>query len=117
MSQVVKKEIITLQISDFCVLMRDKMMNKKKLSKKTNNVWDILTKGVYYAHQSYLFGFDIKKKYNLSFLQLSEISFVFSLNQISIEQVRSAAQELEEKGYLFRDTDGCLAFTPTGSVQ
>lgn len=53
-------------------------------------------------------GFSTKKKIRLSFKQFIKSGRFIKYN--NIDTVRKALQELLDKGYLYRDTDGSLTF-------
>lgn len=120
MTKVVKNDVIKLNVNNIDNLTRDKSLSEPAL--KTLWQLDIIVglKNMphYMPVHTLMSCLGIKNINQISLYDLSEISSkADNVDKLDINVVISGIKELVEKGYLCRDTDGTLSFTPTGSMQ
>ncbi|MDI2113051.1 hypothetical protein [Commensalibacter nepenthis] len=117
--QVVKKEVFKLNIIDIFYLSHINW----EVSRKTQKVIDKLDFLIGLKEVQSKFAFALPITNGLS--RLDQINFQElsdyecdpdEIKKIDIKIIRQAAQELEEKGYLIRDTDGNLEFHQSEAV-
>lgn len=110
-TKIVKKEIIKLSLVE-----PERITVLIKLTDLTYKVLLKLALIIDFGRMKKAVGFSDKDTFQYSFQELADLS-VAGLQKFDVDMVRNALSELLSKGFLFRDTDGCLAFTPTGSMQ
>lgn len=110
-SQVVKKEIIKISLADPGVF-----TGLENLTDPTYKVLLKLSFLIGTGRMGLEYGFNVKDTVQYSFQEIADLSCNI-MQTFDVDMVRNAMSELISKGYLIRDTDGCLAFAPTGSMQ
>lgn len=110
-NQVVKKEIIKLSLVE-----TERVTVLNNLTDLTYKVLLKLGFIIDFGRMRQAIGLSVNDTVQYSFQEFADLSCNI-IQTFNVDVVRKAMSELLSKGYLFRDTDGCLAFTPTGSMQ